>query len=141
MRIGPSVGTKSEVDAKYSLRGLQLTNCSQWTWPPARGSWCDRPAISYALPATCDWMGFGICYRADCSEVLHNCFQAVFNVISNTCCIGRCVCVYIRVQIHNMIQWSWSLADVSVIALVSAELYWHVTAGELAHGKPVCSRR
>jgi len=41
---------------------------------------------------------------------------------------------------QNMIQWNRSLADVSIIALVSTELCWHRAAGELAHNKLVCSR-
>lgn len=39
-----------------------------------------------------------------------------------------------------MIHWNRLLADVSIIALVSAELCWHVAAEELARDKLVCSR-
>lgn len=49
--------------------------------------------------------------------------------------------VYISMQMHqNMIQWSRSLADIIAIALVSTAQCWHITAGELAHEKPICSR-
>lgn len=48
--------------------------------------------------------------------------------------------VYTWMQIHqNMIEWNRSLADVSVIALVSTEQCWHMAAGELAHDKVYCS--